>query len=117
MENQLRKLKAAITYHEMGIVPIGEELEGAGLKHDMNKILAQLPREEARKMKRKFRKVWRAAAKAKLRHGGKQGFRLAAELGFQIQEPKRIHKLVRKRVVKLEVYKKIDDGVNSRDLW
>jgi hypothetical protein len=117
MTDQLRKLKAGIVYHKLGIVPLGIDLGGAEIHQDMNRVLAQLSRKDARTMKRKFRKAWRVAVKAALRHGGKAGWRLAQELGFQCQEPRRNHKQARKGIVKFEVYKKINDGVNSRDLW
>ena len=50
-------MKAAA--HEAGIVPLEKT------HHDFNRILASLPPEEARAMKRKFRKLWRKVAKAK----------------------------------------------------
>ena len=58
-EHERAVLMAAM--FESGLLPI--EAGEAGL--DMRRVLAQLPPEEAHKMKRKFRKVWRKlAAKA-----------------------------------------------------
>jgi hypothetical protein len=117
MWDQTQKLKMNIMYHDMGIVPIGAEIGGAKLEHDMNRVLAQLPRDEARKLKRKFRKVWRGIVKAGLRHGGKSAMRSATKMGFQVQEPKRIHKNARKWAVKGSVSKKMWDSVKSPSMW
>lgn len=117
MWDQIHKLKANIMYHEMGIVPIGMDIGGAPVEHDINRVLTQLPREEARKLKRKFRKVWRGLVKAGLRHGGKSAMKSATKMGFQIQEPKRIHKSARKWAVKGSVNKKIWDSVKSPSMW
>lgn len=40
---------------EAGVVPLTLQ----NLNHDVNKALAELPPDEARKMRRKFRKLWR----------------------------------------------------------
>lgn len=55
-EHERAVLMAAM--FEAGLLPI--EAGEAGL--DMRRVLAQLPPEEAHKMKRKFRKVWRKLA-------------------------------------------------------
>lgn len=48
------------TMFEAGIIP----LEQGETSFDMKRVLAQLPPEEAHKLKRKFRKVWRKLAQA-----------------------------------------------------
>lgn len=55
-----RDLMLTVVYNEAGIVRIDSTV------HDVNRKLASLPPEEALKMKRKFRKMWRAALKREL---------------------------------------------------
>lgn len=52
----LRQILDEIAYHRLGIVPITNPV------HDVNRILAGVDPAEARKMKRKFRKLWRMVA-------------------------------------------------------
>ena len=59
MLNPLDDILRKIVAHQLGIVP----LSGVPIHHDVNKILTGLPRDEARKMRRKFRKLWRTAVR------------------------------------------------------
>ena len=59
MKNLLAEFLMKAAAHEHGIVPLEK------LHHDFNRILASLPEEEARVMKRKFRKLWRKVAMKK----------------------------------------------------
>lgn len=56
-DDPLRNLFTTTLYHTMGIVPIYDKSK------DVNRQLAELPPDEARKMKRKFRKIWRRLAR------------------------------------------------------
>ena len=75
-----------ISMLEAGLVP----LTGANLNYDVNKALADLPPDEARKMKRKFRKLWRKLTNR---------CRIFSANGNPQQKPDRRELLYRKRVV------------------
>jgi hypothetical protein len=53
------------TMFDAGVVPLTQAETG----FDMKRILAQLPHEEAHKLKRKFRKLWRKLAKSETKLG------------------------------------------------
>ena len=56
MNDPIRDIFFDIVCHDLGIVPIKD------ISHDVNRILANIDPVEARKMKRKFRKLWRKCA-------------------------------------------------------
>jgi len=87
---------------ESGILP----MENSHL--DMRRALSQLSREEARALKRKFRKLWRKAARAKVNEVLKQSGTSASEtasiglthrLGVGKTTPSRDEKTARKDMV------------------
>lgn len=92
----LHRLAVQTVYHALGIVPISS----IDLRHDFNRYLASLPPEEARRMKRKFRKLWRAAAKKPPKFVSE---RHIAKLGLGAPEPTREEKLARKAEVSRRV--------------
>jgi hypothetical protein len=53
MNNPILEFLMKAAAHERGIVPLERN------HHDFNRILASLPPDDARAMKRKFRKLWR----------------------------------------------------------
>lgn len=53
----ISNIMRAAVYHQLGVAPIERHY------HDMDRVLKDLPPEEQRAMKRKFRKLWRQAAK------------------------------------------------------
>ena len=55
MNNNLENILKVTLCHSAGIVPLET------LNHDVNRILEGLPPDEARRMRRKFRKLWRKA--------------------------------------------------------
>lgn len=55
--NELRRLLETHAALQLGIAPIED------VNYDANRIFAGMDPEEAKKIKRKFRKVWRALAK------------------------------------------------------
>jgi hypothetical protein len=59
MNDILRSIMRFHVFTELGVAPIDS------VPYDMNRILASLPPDEARKLRRRFRKLWRSAAKAK----------------------------------------------------
>jgi hypothetical protein len=103
VHDQLTKLKIQIEFLNQGIVPVGEE--GAPAWYDINRILADLPSEEARRMKRKFRKLWRRVVIPKLRHGGREGRQTARAFG--VGGPVRGNKNNRKYKVYTEIRNKV----------
>lgn len=56
-KNDITKFIEMNAYLNEGIVPLDE------LHKDVNRLLADVPTEEAHRMKRKFRKLWRKLAK------------------------------------------------------
>ena len=90
----LRKIISDSVYHSLGIVPI----EWAG--HDINKVLASLPPDEARKMRRKFRKLWRKFAKKPAKG---RSHKYIEQLGLGAPEPTRRQKTSRKQEVGFRV--------------
>jgi len=79
-------------YHELGIAPIG------CTSYDFNKIFSSLSFEEARKMKRKFRKIWRKCAK-----NAKYSSQYRKQLGIGVRSPTKEQKTNRKREVKRHI--------------
>lgn len=92
----LHRLAAQTVYHTLGIVPISS----VDLRHDFNRYLATLSPEDARRMKRKFRKLWRAAAKKPPKFVSD---RHIAKLGLGSPQPTREEKLARKAEVSRRV--------------
>lgn len=98
------------TYMKLGIAPIGN------VNHDYNKLMQNLPPEEARKMKRKFRKLWRRAAK---KHMHKTPY--IGQIGLTNPSPTRSMKKFRKGAVAYHVrwnlvipaLKQINEGTNQ----
>ena len=94
-------------YHTLGIVPIDST------HHDVNKLLDSLPPEEARKMRRKFRKLWRRYAKG----GTPKAYRDQMALGHPTPDrnAKRVRKMeVRRRVTNM-VYESLRNETSKRD--
>lgn len=107
--NHLLKILANTAYHELGIAPIEYTV------HDYSKLLKDLPPEEARALKRKFRKVWRSIVKqgdprlADLR-GRQMGLGATSPTKQQKNSRKReVHRRVMLDLV-LPTLKKIKDG-------
>jgi hypothetical protein len=109
MNNPILEFLMKAAAHERGIVPLERN------HHDFNRILASLPPDDARAMKRKFRKLWRKVARNKqakntrLKH-------ITSGLGNQ--NPTRTHKNNRKHMVyahlwlesAMPLHKKIEQG-------
>ena len=68
--DRLLKLHACLTN---GIAPLWSTADSFYSKVNIKKALASLPADEARKMKRKFRKMWRKLAKQNVRAGATNG--------------------------------------------
>lgn len=108
MLDPIQKLKLQIEFMNAGIVPMSWSINGGAPPYfDINKILASVPPDEARAMKRKFRKLWRAATKKKLNHGGREGKKLADEVGMGSPQARRGQKNARKSYVLRTITKKI----------
>lgn len=93
---EIHQLASQTAYHNLGIVPISS----VDLRHDFNRYLSSLPPEEARRMKRKFRKLWRAAAKNPSKFISE---RHILKMGLGSVEPTREEKLARKAEVSRRV--------------
>lgn len=110
MIDPIQKLKLQIEFMNTGIVPLSWNNNSSAFPYfDINRILAGLPPEEARAMKRKFRKLWRADTKKKLVHGGRNGRKLAQEMGLGCHQARRGQKNARKSYVLRKITKKIKD--------
>lgn len=93
---------------EMGVLPIEDPTL------DMRVPLKQLTPEEARVLKRKFRKLWRKCMKAQLADGGVSGKaaksredQAKAKLGVGKHVPSRAERLARKRLVYERVWNEV----------
>lgn len=105
--NELDKVKIMIAYLEANIVPLGHGNCGLMPNLDVNRVLDQLPSDEARKMKRKFRKLWRQAARRFARAGSRKEEKKAAiELGLGNSMPEKKHKTRRKWCVFFDIQTK-----------
>jgi hypothetical protein len=88
-------------FMEAGIVPIRMSANDLGLHifQDVNHYLDTLPPDEARKIKRKFRKLWRKAV-AESTGNSKTLIRHAKKLyGLGTPNPEKKHKMARKSAV------------------
>ena len=93
----IHKLKLQIEFLNAGIVPLAWRLaDGAPAWFDINKILASLPPDEARKMKRKFRKAWRKLVAHDLKRGGRAARKRLAIMEVGKEIPTRRAKNARK---------------------
>jgi hypothetical protein len=102
------KLKLQIEFLNKGVVPLAWRQEvGAPAHFDINKILAGFPPDEARKMKRKFRKLWRKLAEHALKRPGKNSRRRLREIGHGEEIPSRKAKNFRKGGVLASFHRKI----------
>jgi hypothetical protein len=81
------KILQNAAFHEMGIAPLDMII------YDYSRVLSELPPDEARKMKRKFRKLWRKAAK---KPGKGIAKTYTEQLGLGSKEPTRKQKRMRK---------------------
>ena len=95
--NNLRESVEALIYHQLGIVPLSYD------DRDINRILSALPADDARRMKRKFRKLWRKEANYKppsrTKLGRQFAIRYRAQTGYSETEPTKAQKRNRKFVV------------------
>ena len=102
----IHKLKLQIEFLNTGIVPLSwRATDGAPAWFDINKILASLPPDEVRKMKRKFRKAWRKLAAHDLKRGGRAARKRLAIMEAGKEIPTRRAKNARKAEV-LTVHKR-----------
>lgn len=97
----LKKINQQLAYLNAGIVPVGGPDFGVPINMDFNKALATLPPDEARKMRRKFRKLWRKClAKAE---GSKLHSKLSRTMGLGEASPTKKQKQARKNEVFCEL--------------
>jgi hypothetical protein len=90
MTDPIFKLLQTTAFLTLGIAPIDSTI------HDFNRVLATLPPDEARKMRRKFRKLWRSFAK-RPKKGTSKAY--IAQLGLGEKDPTRAQKRYRKSEV------------------
>ena len=95
--NNLQELVEALIYHQLGIVPLSYD------DRDINRVLSSLPADEARLMKRKFRKLWRKESNyqppSHTKLGRQFATRYKAQSGHGEAEPTKAQKRNRKFVV------------------
>lgn len=94
-------------FHEAGLAPIKT------IHHDYNRILADLPPEESRKAKRKFRKAWRKTAKY-LIEKKVTGRYIKQMLGICSDRPTRSQKNSRKTIVLGHILDKVVVPMRSK---
>ena len=99
----LKKLLSDIAFNNLGIAPI----DGDKITADFNRTLDSVSPKEARKMKRKFRKLWRKYAQ-----DGKLPKRYTERLGLGSKEPTREQKKARKEEVLRRVKSQLADTKN-----
>ena len=105
------KLKLQIEFLNKGVVPLAWRQEvGAPAYFDINKILAEFPPNEARAMKRKFRKLWRKLAEHSLKRPGKNSSRRLHNIGHGEAIPSRKAKNFRKGEVLMAIHRKVSKG-------
>jgi hypothetical protein len=105
------KLKLQIEFLNKGVVPLAWRQDaGAPAYFDINKILAEMPPDEARKMKRKFRKLWRKLAEHSLKRPGKNSNRRINAIGLGEAIPNRRAKNFRKAEVLASIHRKVTKG-------
>ena len=81
---------------QAGIIPTASRFGEEGMcHHDFTRILAMMSPDEARRMKRKFRKLWRKIA-ARAEAHPRTGKRTPQEVGYHNPQPTRKHKTERK---------------------
>lgn len=85
---------------EMGIVPL---LDAADVRKDVGRALANLPPEESRTIRRKFRKQWRSEARRAARQLGMRKRDPAGPAELGTPAPSRKAKLERKWMVLMAI--------------
>lgn len=96
----LRAIKREIICHDLDIVPIATRPQSVVTAAE---ALARMSPEDARRMKRKFRKLWRAAAK-KLKHNSYK-----RKMGLGVREPTPKHKSERTILVSGLLFQKMHE--------
>lgn len=108
-------MKLAMKFFEAGVVPLGLDYVATATSvpphFDIEKLLADLPPEEARTMRRKFRKLWRKMAAAAKKRPGRKSRNILRFLGHGASVPTKRHKQERKRMVLTSEYKKISKKI------
>lgn len=107
-------LKLQIEFLNRGIVPLSWNVRnGAGPWFDVNKILESLPPEEARQMKRKFRKAWRKLVAHDMKRGGRQARKRLSIIEAGKEIPTRRAKNARKAEVLIAFNRKVSPQENK----
>jgi len=106
--DSILKMKLQIEFLNKGVVPLAWRQDvGAPTHFDINKILVGFPPDEARKMKRKFRKLWRKLAEHSLKRPGKNSRRRLTSMGYGETIPSRKSKNFRKSDVLVALQRKV----------
>lgn len=101
----LKHILTQSAYHALGIVPMSYA------RADVGRILNDLPPAEARKMRRKFRKLWRKLARTRgveKPHASRYDQKYRDMLGYGKDVPTKKMKLARKVEVLLEVQSRVN---------
>jgi len=109
--NPVTDMRLVMLFLEKGVVPMSGQPKtmSAPWHFDMNKILAALSPEEARVMRRKFRKMWRKAAASLEKRNGRTARRTLRDIGFHEGAPKKAQKNSRKTLVFGKAWRKINN--------
>lgn len=92
-----RSLRVALAL-ELGIAPLAS---GSDVRKDVSRELAKLPPDESRRMRRRFRKLWRREAR---RTAALLGTKSLAKCGCGSPAPTRRQKLERKWMMLMTLY-------------
>jgi hypothetical protein len=106
MNDVLRSIMRFHVFTELGVAPIDS------VPYDMNRILASLPPDEARKLRRRFRKLWRAAAKAKASSSARPE-REKRVLGLGAEKPSKSQKANRKALLLGRVFRDVEQRIKE----
>lgn len=110
----IHKLKLQIEFFNQGMVPLSWRGGGGSSPwFDINKILADLPPEEARQMRRKFRKAWRKIAAHDLKRAGRSARKRLSIMEAGKEIPTRRAKNARKTEVLMAFNRKVSPQENK----
>lgn len=109
---EVDKLLLNAVWLSLGVVP----LNATNIHFDVNRALAALPTEEARTMRRKFRKLWRKLAACKIAEAKSSRVKGGIVGGFGLGQEKqtRAQRNARKRQVYAAVKEQVVDPMLHR---
>ena len=109
-QDPIKSTLITLDFFERGVVPLAATWRATATaipcSYDINAVLKDLPPEEARAMRRRFRKLWRNIARRAAANGGKKSMITVKQLGLGRAEPSKLQKVTRKMCVLREASKR-----------